>query len=150
MRDEELAHLYDEVAERVAEADGRKGAAHEEKARARKQKENNGEMWANTQVQTKGKGARPPPRPKSSREECARRTSSRARLTSSEEGLAVIIPKSQKRQVGVLRSHERLDALDDSRNVTRRIAMIHSATPIEVPWTIGPASTPFLMGKAPT
>eukprot|EP00963_Diacronema_lutheri_P000411 scaffold24_cov341-Pavlova_lutheri.AAC.100 len=115
MVDEELAHLCDEVAERVAEADGRKGAAQEEKVRARELKDKNGEMLAERQLQTGGKRARPPPRSNSSPDESAHRASSRGRRTSGDKNRAVIIPELQKSLVAVLRSQERRDALDEWR-----------------------------------
>jgi len=92
MMDEELAHLCDEVAKRVAEADGRKGAAPEEKVRAREQKDKNGQMLAKRQLQTGGKRARPPPRSNSSPDESAHRANGRGRRTCGDENRAVIIP----------------------------------------------------------
>lgn len=66
MMDQGLANLCDEVAERVVEADCRKGAAQEEKAQASKLKGTKGEMLAKRQLQSGGKRVRPPPRSNSS------------------------------------------------------------------------------------
>lgn len=115
MVDEELAQLCDEVAERVSDAEARKGAAHAEKARTREMKERNGEMLVMSQLQTGGKRTRLDAPSSSSPEESGQQMKSRHRRISSDEHRGLLLPELQQTLVALLRSQERRDAVHEWR-----------------------------------
>jgi len=113
MVDEEFAQLCDEVAERVEDAEAKKGELQMQRARAREVKDRNGELLVLHQLQTGGKRARSQTHANSSPDESAPTHPGRRRRTSGDDNRAMLLPSLQDSLAAVLRSQERRDAVDE-------------------------------------